>query len=360
MSALVEGQIEKKIDIGAGGDGMIEMGGTIIPKEVEVKNDKPSAGGDGTEETPKEIKRFRKPRNQRRIPRGQKGDITDDERSVRSISRRRWRRDSEASTASTKSTIDKVSTIGGFKKYLTSNGHDRRVLYHVSKYIKNRLSLAEYANNVSFLSRCRNLKIIPEEYWQLNAQVRNTKAISDLLDECSYRLMMTNLEYNDLRKMQVSKWLRGARQKLVETLSEVEMSVFNTVLNNEYEGIFARIKEEQRKRVSDLLQTYRANDDRRQNDGGSGSNSNNNKDNSHHRQQQVEMTSGERGGGGGYRGQNQNRRNQNNNDRNPTQGRYARRDDGPRRRTTSGGGGYRSGAGGLRREPQRNAILHRQ
>jgi len=226
---------------------------------MSIKDDRGQQGDPQTTTKEGGRGRQRRPKNWKRIPRttSLRGDLTDDEGSARSTSRgRRKRTASVTSVSSVKSRVGKVMSIAGFRKFLRSQGANVKTLDLVKKYSDNRLSLAEYSNSIKYLTRCRQLGVIPSEYWQDTDQMKKTKNIQALLDEFSFRLMMADLDYNKRRRDQVSKHLQQLKPKLRDEISEEQMHRLNDVVSDEYNRLYISIKEEQRAKVVELLKAY--------------------------------------------------------------------------------------------------------
>jgi len=133
---------------------------------------------------------------------------------------------------------------------------DRKGLNMLNGYIKNKLSMAKFANNNAFLVRCRVMEVVPVCYRQECGKIRNTREVIRILDRFSVLLMEADLHYNKLRKRQVSQFLINKEQQLRELFDEEVFTQVVGVVKDAYETKFNRIKDAQRKNFDALLKEY--------------------------------------------------------------------------------------------------------
>ncbi|KAH6932046.1 hypothetical protein HPB50_002598 [Hyalomma asiaticum] len=62
-------------------------------------------------------------------------------------------------------------------------------------------SLAVYGNKVVYLARCRSIRIVPAVCLAEFFQIRDPRHVVRILDMCSHKLMLTDLDYNRMRKV---------------------------------------------------------------------------------------------------------------------------------------------------------------
>lgn len=137
------------------------------------------------------------------------------------------------------------------RKHMRNQYNDKTMLV-ANRYIEEMERSAEIVNNINYLRRCRDLGIIPREYWMNNASIRNTREVLRMLDECSYRLMCHDQHYHMLRRGQLTKQLTRTEQQLEKMLTLQDYQRFCAVVKTHRNDIFARIRDEQRKAVDGL------------------------------------------------------------------------------------------------------------
>ncbi|XP_077562797.1 uncharacterized protein LOC144178663 [Haemaphysalis longicornis] len=134
--------------------------------------------------------------------------------------------------------------------------YGRRPMELVNRYFRSMFDLASYANNAAFLMRCRAMRIVPRAYRVDCRDIKNTRHVVRILDECSYRLMLADLDYNRLRKVQVSRLLERLHEKLEKIMSPEDLSSVVVLAKAKYENIFEATRDKQRGMFADLLKEY--------------------------------------------------------------------------------------------------------
>ncbi|OQR77935.1 hypothetical protein BIW11_06741 [Tropilaelaps mercedesae] len=144
-----------------------------------------------------------------------------------------------------------LPSLKNLRKQLRSRC-DAKTMLVVTRYIEEMELSAEVVNNINYLRRCRDLCIIPREYWMINASIRNTREVLRMLDECSYRLMCHDQQYHMLRRAQLTKQLSRTEEQLEKLLSLQDHQRLCAVVRGHRSDLFSRIRDEQRKAVDVL------------------------------------------------------------------------------------------------------------
>lgn len=134
--------------------------------------------------------------------------------------------------------------------------YGRRPMELVNRYFRSMFDLAEYANNAAFLMRCRAMRIVPKAYRVDCREIKNTRHVVRILDECSYRLMLADLDYNRLRKVQVTRLLERLHEKLEKIMSAEDLSSVVDLSKGKYENIFEETRDRQCNMFAELLKEY--------------------------------------------------------------------------------------------------------
>lgn len=134
--------------------------------------------------------------------------------------------------------------------------YGRRPMELVNRYFRSMFDLASYANNSAFLMRCRAMRVVPRVYRVECRDIKNTRHVLRILDECSYRLMLADLDYNRLRKVQVSRLLERLHEKLEKIMSPEDLRNVVILAKARYENIFEATRDKQRGMFADLLKEY--------------------------------------------------------------------------------------------------------
>ncbi|KAH9360555.1 uncharacterized protein LOC144167232 [Haemaphysalis longicornis] len=127
----------------------------------------------------------------------------------------------------------------------------------VNIYCRSMWDLATHANNAAFLIRCRAIRIVPRPYRVECDAIKNTRHVDRILDECSYRLMLADLDYNRLRKVQLSRLLERLHEQLKAILPLEELSSVEVMAKTIYENIFVATRNKQRGLFAELLKEYK-------------------------------------------------------------------------------------------------------
>ncbi|XP_022699589.1 knob-associated histidine-rich protein-like isoform X2 [Varroa jacobsoni] len=125
------------------------------------------------------------------------------------------------------------------------------------RYNKLGSQFADFSNNVAFLTRCANMMMVPKSHRVYNDHVRNTRAVVRLLDQCSYRVMIADLEHNRRRKYQVMKNRERIEIRLKDIMSPEDFEEVRKICDENREVHFTEVKERQRKEYQDLLDEYK-------------------------------------------------------------------------------------------------------
>ncbi|OQR79545.1 hypothetical protein BIW11_05664 [Tropilaelaps mercedesae] len=145
----------------------------------------------------------------------------------------------------------------GLREWVKSKYQPKAVNLMV-RYNKLGAQFAEFSNNVAFLGRCANMMVVPKTHRVYNDHVRNTRAVVRLLDQCSYQVMIADLEHNHRRKVQVKKNRERIESRLAEMMSPEDFEEVRKICDENREVYFADMKERQRKEYQDLLDEYKA------------------------------------------------------------------------------------------------------
>ncbi|XP_050051664.1 uncharacterized protein [Dermacentor andersoni] len=137
--------------------------------------------------------------------------------------------------------------------------YGRRPMELVSRYFRAIFDLAAYANKAAFLARCRATRVVPPDYRVECRDIKNTRHIVRILDKCSYKLMLADLDYNRMRKVQVSRLLELLHEKLEKALSPEDLHNVLALSKAKYEKIFEATREQQRSLFTELLKEYEIN-----------------------------------------------------------------------------------------------------
>ncbi|KAH7977369.1 hypothetical protein HPB49_001095 [Dermacentor silvarum] len=134
--------------------------------------------------------------------------------------------------------------------------YGRRPMELVSRYFRAIFDLAAFANKAAFLARCRATRVVPPDYRVECREIKNTRHIVRILDKCSYKLMLADLEYNRMRKVQVSRLLELLHQKLEKVLTAEDLENVLSLSKAKYENIFEATRNRQRTLFTELLKEY--------------------------------------------------------------------------------------------------------
>ncbi|XP_075535737.1 uncharacterized protein LOC142571345 [Dermacentor variabilis] len=137
--------------------------------------------------------------------------------------------------------------------------YGRRPMELVSRYFRAIFDLAAYANKAAFLARCRATRVVPPDYRVECRDIKNTRHIVRILDKCSYKLMLADLDYNRMRKVQVSRLLELLHEKLEKALTPEDLRNVLALSKAKYEKIFEATREQQRSLFTELLKEYEIN-----------------------------------------------------------------------------------------------------
>ncbi|KAH7946407.1 hypothetical protein HPB49_024547 [Dermacentor silvarum] len=158
-------------------------------------------------------------------------------------------------TSSAKQQQQSHSSPSSLKRHLRKT-YGRRPMELVNRYFRSMFDLASYANNAAFLMRCRAMRVVPRVYRVECRDIKNTRHVVRILDECSYRLMLADLDYNRLRKVQVSRLLERLHEKLEKIMSPDDLRNVVLLAKGKYENVFEATRDKQRAMFADLLKEY--------------------------------------------------------------------------------------------------------
>lgn len=147
------------------------------------------------------------------------------------------------------------SSPSSLKRHLRKT-YGRRPMELVNRYFRSMFDLASFANNAAFLMRCRAMRVVPRAYRVECRDIKNTRHVVRILDECSYRLMLADLDYNRLRKVQVSRLLERLHEKLEKIMSPDDLRNVVLLAKGKYENVFEATRDKQRAMFNDLLKEY--------------------------------------------------------------------------------------------------------
>ncbi|XP_077543385.1 uncharacterized protein LOC144155666 [Haemaphysalis longicornis] len=132
----------------------------------------------------------------------------------------------------------------------------RRSTELVNIYCRSMWDLATHANNAALLMRCRAMRIVPRRYRVKCDAIKNTRQVDRILDECSYRLMLADLDYSRLRKTQLSRFLERLHEQLKAILPTEELNSVVVMAEAIYENIFEATWNKQRAMFAELVKEY--------------------------------------------------------------------------------------------------------
>ncbi|KAL1424745.1 hypothetical protein MTO96_019890 [Rhipicephalus appendiculatus] len=166
--------------------------------------------------------------------------------------------DSSPKTDGSESSVESHQplTPSSLKRHLRKT-YGRRPMELVSRYFRAIFDLSAYANKAAFLARCRAMRVVPTDYRVDCPDIKNTRNVVRILDKCSYKLMLADLDYNRMRKVQVSRLLELLHQKLAKALSHDDLHSVLALSKAKYENIFEATREQQRATFADLLKEYK-------------------------------------------------------------------------------------------------------
>ncbi|KAH6931584.1 hypothetical protein HPB50_025473 [Hyalomma asiaticum] len=147
------------------------------------------------------------------------------------------------------------SSPSSLKRHLRKT-YGRRPMELVNRYFRSMFDLASFANNAAFLMRCRAMRVVPRAYRVECRDIKNTRHVVRILDECSYRLMLADLDYNRLRKVQVSRLLERLHEKLEKIMSPDDLRNVVLLAKGKYENVFEATRDKQRAMFNELLKEY--------------------------------------------------------------------------------------------------------
>ncbi|XP_077559198.1 uncharacterized protein LOC144174390 [Haemaphysalis longicornis] len=129
--------------------------------------------------------------------------------------------------------------------------YGRRSTELVKSYFRCMYELATHAN---FLMRCRAMRMVRRPYRVECDAIKNTRHVDRILDECSYRLMLADLDYNRLRKVQVPGLLERLHEQMKIIMSQEDLSSVVVMAKAKYENMFeGATRDKQRGMFAELL-----------------------------------------------------------------------------------------------------------
>ncbi|XP_077548047.1 uncharacterized protein LOC144160728 [Haemaphysalis longicornis] len=133
------------------------------------------------------------------------------------------------------------------------NIYGRRPMRLVNRYFRFMFNLAVFSSNVTYLTRCRTLRVVPREYRAECPDIKNTHRVARILDDCSYQLMVADLKYNRKRKLQVSRFVERLLEKLEEVMSPEDLGSVVALASSKYKDVLGISRDEQRYMFAELL-----------------------------------------------------------------------------------------------------------
>ncbi|KAH6946933.1 hypothetical protein HPB50_016179 [Hyalomma asiaticum] len=149
-------------------------------------------------------------------------------------------------------------TLSLLKRELRKD-YGRRAVELVCRYFRAIYNLSAYANKIAFLKRCRFMGVVPVEYRVECPDIKNTRNVVRILDTCSYKLMLADLKYSRMRKVQVSRLLELLHERLASLLSSKDLQKVLAFFKAKYESIFEETRLKQRAKLAELLEEYAIN-----------------------------------------------------------------------------------------------------
>ncbi|KAH6948801.1 hypothetical protein HPB50_026384 [Hyalomma asiaticum] len=137
--------------------------------------------------------------------------------------------------------------------------YGRRPVKLVTRYFRGVLDFSAHANKAVFLDRCRSKTVVPAEYRVECPAIKNTSNVVRILDMCSYKLMLADLDYNRIRKAQVSRKLELLHEKLEKVLTSEDLQNVLALCEKKYDNVFKATRDKQRAMFADLLEEYEIN-----------------------------------------------------------------------------------------------------
>ncbi|XP_077557124.1 uncharacterized protein LOC144171941 [Haemaphysalis longicornis] len=126
----------------------------------------------------------------------------------------------------------------------------------VDRYFRSMLDLAVFSSNATFLVRCRALGVVPREYRVDCRDIKYTHHVVRILDECSFRLMLADLDYNRLRRAQVSRLLERLHKDLGKVMSPEDLRRMVVLGEAKYKNIFEATRDKKRGIFAELRKEY--------------------------------------------------------------------------------------------------------
>lgn len=134
------------------------------------------------------------------------------------------------------------------------SGHRSTELVNI--YCRSMWDLATHTNNAAFLMRCRAMRIVPWPYRVECVSIKNTYHVDRILNGCSYRLLLADLDYSRLRKKQLSRLLQRLHKQLKAILPPEELSCVVVMAEAIYENVFEATRNKQRGMLAELVKEY--------------------------------------------------------------------------------------------------------
>ncbi|KAH8034481.1 hypothetical protein HPB51_024736 [Rhipicephalus microplus] len=149
-----------------------------------------------------------------------------------------------------------VLALSHLKRHLRKT-YGRRPMELVSRYFRAVFDYSTYTTKLAFLRRCRSMRVVPEEYRVVCHEIKNTRRIIQILDKCSYKLMLADLDYNQMRKTQVARLLELLHKKIEKALSHDDLQSMLNLSKIKYVQAFESARAKQRAKFDQLLKEYK-------------------------------------------------------------------------------------------------------
>ncbi|XP_018494003.1 uncharacterized protein LOC108863847 [Galendromus occidentalis] len=144
-----------------------------------------------------------------------------------------------------------------FAKRLRSS-YGAAALGAAKKYHEFGIQLARYLDRVAFLSRCLNVRLIPETHKLKNENVQNTAKVTTILMKHSKKLMKADLDHNRLRKEQVEKNLERLMYKMKKLVKcRDDLKLIHSICHVDHNKELKKLQTASRAEFRKLLETYR-------------------------------------------------------------------------------------------------------
>ncbi|KAH6946934.1 hypothetical protein HPB50_016180 [Hyalomma asiaticum] len=137
--------------------------------------------------------------------------------------------------------------------------YGRRAMELVSRYLRVISDFSAHASKVDFLNHCRIIGVVPVEYRVHCPDIYSTRRVLRLLGICSFKLMLADLDYHGMRKVQLLRLLERLRESLASLLSSKDLQKVLALSKAKYESTVEDTRLKQRVKLEELLEEYEIN-----------------------------------------------------------------------------------------------------